>query len=88
MKHRIAPPRPKAGFLWLAVLLCALSGPLFARVVMLSEARTAAARLVALENLRPDLRLTPGTFSVASVQPLTSEGRTIGFLVNLSPQGS
>ncbi len=87
MKNRIASSRPAACFLFLAALFPVLSGPLFARVVRLSEARTAAIRLVALENLRPGLRLTPGTLSVASVQPLTSQGQAIGFLVELGPRG-
>lgn len=44
-------------------------------------------RLVALENLQPDLRLTPGTFSVATVRELTSAGQPIGFLVEMAPSG-
>ncbi len=87
MKNRIASPRLRASFLFLAVILLVLSGPLFARVVMLSEARTAAVRLVALENLRPEMRLTPGTFSVATVRELTSAGQPIGFLAEMVPSG-
>jgi hypothetical protein len=79
--------RRLTGLLAVAAILLLFIGSLEARFVTLSEARTAAQSLAALENLRPDLRLTPGVFSVGAVRALTSQGQPIGYLVDLHPQG-
>jgi hypothetical protein len=87
MKTVRVPPSGRRRLLILAASLLVISGLLQARVVTLPEARTAAIHLVAMENFRPDLRLTPGPFSPGAVQALTSQGQTIGYLMELHPQG-
>jgi hypothetical protein len=61
-----------------AVLFCLLflNGPVEARLVGQAEARTAAARLLEIENGRPDLRLTPGSFELDRVEPLPTSPRS------------
>jgi len=74
--------------LWTAVcLLVFFRTPLEARMVERGEAYRAAIRLLEMENSRPDQRLTPGPFSIASVEPLFHHFRSVAYLVRLSPQG-
>jgi hypothetical protein len=68
------------------VLLFAV-GTLEARLVGHAEAWKAAASLLEIENGRPDLRLTQGTFELACVEPLLYRNRPIGYLIRLKPQG-
>ncbi len=68
-------------------LLTVFNGALQARLVGPAEARAVALRLLAMENARPDLRTTPGSFLLAGLDPLMSEGREIAYLVRFLPQG-
>jgi hypothetical protein len=72
-----------------AVLFCLLflNGPVEARLVGQAEARTAAARLLEIENGRPDLRLTPGSFELDRVEPLLYHNQPVAYLVRLMPRG-
>jgi hypothetical protein len=69
------------------ILLLVWNGVLEARMVMISEARLAAARLMEIENDRPDLRLNQDVFLLGQIEPLIYRGQPIAFLVNLKPQG-
>jgi len=68
-------------------LLTVFTGALQARLVGPAEARAVVLRLLAMENARPDLRTTPGSFQLAGLEPLMSEGRAIAYLVRFQPQG-
>jgi len=74
-------------FLALAFLFFVLTCAAEARVVALGEAWSAAARLLAMENSRPDQRLSPGFFELSGVELLYNQGRPVAYLVNLKPQG-
>lgn len=70
-----------------AFLLILWNGVLEARLVVYSEARLAAARLVEMENGRPDLRLTKDAFWLDGVEPLIHKNQQVAYLVKLKPQG-
>ena len=70
-----------------AFLLILLNGALEARFVVYSEARLAAARLLEMENGRPDLRLTKDAFWLDGVEPLIHKNQQVAYLVKLKPQG-
>jgi len=70
-----------------AFLLILLNGVLEARLVVYSEARFAAARLLEMENGRPDLRLTKDAFWLDGVEPLIYKNQQVAYLVKLKPQG-
>ena len=77
---------PKALLAALVVLLLS-NVAVEARIVAFAEARSAAVRLLKMENSRPDLRLTQGTFQLGGVEPLFYQGRMVAYLVKLKPQG-
>jgi len=70
-----------------AFLLILWNGALEARLVVYSEARLAAARLLEIENGRPDLRLTKDAFWLDGVEPLIHKNQQVAYLVKLKPQG-
>jgi len=78
--------------IWIHIILAAFllilwNGVLEARLVAYSEARLAAARLVEMENGRPDLRLTKETFWLDGVEHLIHKNQQVAYLVKLKPQG-
>jgi len=70
-----------------ALVLLSAAGTLEARLVGPAEARTAAVRLLEIENGRPDLRLTQGLFVLDCVEPLLYHNRPVAYLARLGPQG-
>ncbi|MCX6566135.1 MAG: C10 family peptidase [Candidatus Aminicenantes bacterium] len=70
-----------------ALVLLFAVGTLEARLVGQTEAWTAAARLLEIENGRPDLRLTQGAFELDWVEPLLYHNRPVAYLIRLKPQG-
>jgi len=69
------------------LLLLFWNGVLEARVVAYSEAWLSSARLLEMENSRPDLRLTQGTFRLDGIEPLIYRDQPVAYLVKLKPQG-
>jgi len=86
---RIRKCRRTAAAFFAAVffLLILFSGPLQARLVGPDEAREVSLRLIEMENGRPELRLTPGSFQWAGLEPLIVGGRIIAYLVRMNPGG-
>lgn len=70
-----------------ALFLLLLNGMLEARFVLLSEVRQAAARLLEMENRRPDLRLTQDTFQLNGIEALFYQDQPVAYLIKLAPQG-
>ena len=70
-----------------ALVLLFAVGTLEARLVGQTEAWTVAARLLEIENERPDLRLTQGSFELDCVEPLLYHNRPVAYLVRFRPQG-
>ncbi len=70
-----------------AFLLIVLNGVLEARLVIYSEARLAAMRLLEMENDRPDLRLTKDALWLEGIESLIYRNQQIAYLVKLKPQG-
>jgi hypothetical protein len=68
-------------------VLFLFNGVLEARAVAYSEAWLSSARLLEMENGRPDLRLTKGTFWLDSIEPLSYQDQPVAYLVKLKPQG-
>jgi len=71
----------------LAFLLIFWNRVLEARIVINSEAWRVAARLVVMENGRPDLRLNKDTFWLDGIEPLIHKNQQVAYLVKLKPQG-
>lgn len=76
-----------AQLLLAALLLLLWNGVLEARIVVLSEVRQVAARLLEMEHLRPDLRLTQDTFRLDGLEPLIHQDQPVAYLAKLKPQG-
>ena len=77
----------KKSFMACLLLILFASPSLFAKTVSREEALRVAIAFIERENSRPELRVTDGSFSVLNIEPILSEGHTVAFLVNLSPQG-
>ncbi|MCX6566365.1 MAG: C10 family peptidase [Candidatus Aminicenantes bacterium] len=87
MKTRLSKECRAAAFGALMLVLIFAAGTLEARLVGQVEARTAAARLLEIENSRPDLRLTLGSFALVRVEPLLYHDRPVAYLIRLMPRG-
>lgn len=74
-------------FLALIFPLILFSGTVEARILTTSEAKSAAIRLLEMENARPNLRLTEGLFNLDSIESLFYRNRPVAYLVKLNPQG-